>query len=190
MLAWAPGPGTDHKPAARTGVRRVHRPTRPGLGSTHHHNHGRRLAAMTPSTTTRRPVVEREDDSVEELQARRVSARSPVADLDAPDTVEGFELPGAELADEEPTMTVVVPMRSTNPVAHAVSGMSPQPTRPRTSGARRVPRVRLNGGPAPRRRDRRMSGLRRSDAFIGWTGRPAAAVPTSRRSRRCHHHHL
>jgi hypothetical protein len=60
----------------------------------------------------RRPVVEREDDSVEELQARRVSARPPVVDLDAPDTVEGFELPGAELAGEEPTMTVVVPMRA------------------------------------------------------------------------------
>jgi hypothetical protein len=35
-----------------------------------------------------------------------------MADLDAPDSVEGFELPGAELSHDEPTMTVVVPMRS------------------------------------------------------------------------------
>jgi hypothetical protein len=69
---------------------------------------------MTPIDydALRRSDVEREDDSVEELEARRVSARSPVVDLDAPDAVEGFELPGGELAGAESTMTVMVPVRA------------------------------------------------------------------------------
>jgi hypothetical protein len=58
----------------------------------------------------RRSVVELDEDSLDELQARRASAQSPVVDLEQPDVVEGFELPGADLANEEPTMTVVVPM--------------------------------------------------------------------------------
>jgi hypothetical protein len=33
-----------------------------------------------------------------------------VVELDKPDAVEGFELPGVELTAEEPTMSVVVPM--------------------------------------------------------------------------------
>jgi hypothetical protein len=60
----------------------------------------------------RRSVVELEEDSLEDLRARDVSAQSPVVDADEADAVEGFELPGAELTAEEPTMTVVVPMRA------------------------------------------------------------------------------
>jgi hypothetical protein len=60
----------------------------------------------------RRSECDLEDDSIEELPVGRTAAQSPMADLDAPDSVEGFELPGAELSHDEPTMTVVVPMRS------------------------------------------------------------------------------
>jgi hypothetical protein len=48
-----------------------------------------------------------EDDSLEELQARRASVRSATADLDTPDPAEGFDLPGADLSDEELTVAVV-----------------------------------------------------------------------------------
>jgi hypothetical protein len=55
----------------------------------------------------RRPVADVEEDSLEELQARRAAAQSPTVDLDEPDVAETFELPGAELADEELTVAVV-----------------------------------------------------------------------------------
>jgi hypothetical protein len=58
----------------------------------------------------RRSADEPEDDSAEALQARHLPTQSPVADLDQPDAVEGFELPGGELTTEEPTMSVVTPM--------------------------------------------------------------------------------
>jgi Domain of unknown function (DUF4193) len=61
--------------------------------------------------TPRRPVVELDEDSLEELQARRTSAQSPALDLDETDEAEVFELPGADLSDEELTV-YVVPMRS------------------------------------------------------------------------------
>lgn len=56
----------------------------------------------------RRPVVEVEDDSLEELQARRAAAKSSTVDAEE---TEVFDLPGAELYDEELTVTVV-PMRA------------------------------------------------------------------------------
>jgi hypothetical protein len=58
----------------------------------------------------RRSVVEPEEASIEELKARSTSAQSPVTDLDEPDPVDSLELPGSELTNEEPTMSVVVPM--------------------------------------------------------------------------------
>jgi Domain of unknown function (DUF4193) len=58
----------------------------------------------------RHRVVELDEDSLEELQARRASAPSPVLDLDEADAAEVFELPGADLSDEELTVSVV-PMR-------------------------------------------------------------------------------
>jgi hypothetical protein len=60
----------------------------------------------------RRTVEEVEEDSLNGLPAPRVSAQSPVVDLEQPDAVEGFELPGEELTAEEPTMSVAVPMRA------------------------------------------------------------------------------
>jgi hypothetical protein len=53
----------------------------------------------------RRPVVELEDDSLDELKARRAGAQSPTVDVEEPD--EGFELPGADPSDEELTVSVV-----------------------------------------------------------------------------------
>ena len=54
----------------------------------------------------RRPVVEMEDDSLEELKARRATAQSPTADLDEPEG-DNFELPRADTLDEELSVPVV-----------------------------------------------------------------------------------
>jgi hypothetical protein len=58
----------------------------------------------------RRPVADLAEDSLEELTARRTTAQSPSVDIDETDA-EGFELPGADLSDEELTVPVV-PMRA------------------------------------------------------------------------------
>jgi hypothetical protein len=58
----------------------------------------------------RRPVADLAEDSLEELTARRTTAQSATVDVDETDA-EGFELPGADLSDEELTVPVV-PMRT------------------------------------------------------------------------------
>jgi hypothetical protein len=65
--------------------------------------------AITDYDAPRRPAVELDEDSVEELKARRAATQSPTVDLDEPDG--DFELPGAELPDEELTVSVV-PMQA------------------------------------------------------------------------------
>ena len=55
----------------------------------------------------RRTSVEPEDDSLEALAARRNAASASALDLDEPDVVESYELPGADLSDEELTVRVV-----------------------------------------------------------------------------------
>ncbi len=65
--------------------------------------------ATTDYDAPRRSAVELEDDSLEQLQARRAEAQSPTADLDEPDGE--FELPGADVPDEELTVSVI-PMRA------------------------------------------------------------------------------
>ena len=65
---------------------------------------------ITDHDAPRRPAVELEDDSLEELKARRAAAQSPTVDLDEAEAEE-FELPGADLAEEELTVSVV-PMRA------------------------------------------------------------------------------
>src|SRR5258706_1880481 len=50
-------------------------------------------------------------DSLEELKSRRVDAQSGSVDVDEADVAEGFELPGADLADEELTVRVL-PMQA------------------------------------------------------------------------------
>jgi Domain of unknown function (DUF4193) len=66
------------------------------------------MATSTDYDAPRASTVELDEDSLEELKARRASAQSPVVDLDEAD---GFELPNADLADEELTVTVI-PMKA------------------------------------------------------------------------------
>jgi hypothetical protein len=63
--------------------------------------------ATTDYDAPRRPVVELDEDSLEEFQARRATAQSPTVDLDETDPAESFELPGADLPDEELSVSVV-----------------------------------------------------------------------------------
>ena len=55
----------------------------------------------------RRDEVELGEDSIEELKSRRVDAQSGSVDVDDTDVAETFELPGADLADEELTVRVL-----------------------------------------------------------------------------------
>ena len=59
----------------------------------------------------RRDEVDLGADSIEELKSRRSDAQSASVDVDEIDVAEGFELPGAELADEELTVKVL-PMQA------------------------------------------------------------------------------
>ena len=59
----------------------------------------------------RREEVDLGEDSLEELKSRRVDAQSGSVDVDETEVAESFELPGAELADEELTVRVL-PMQS------------------------------------------------------------------------------
>ena len=55
----------------------------------------------------RRTQVEAEDSSLEELAGRRNDSPSAVLDIDEVDVAESYELPGADLSDEELTVRVV-----------------------------------------------------------------------------------
>ena len=59
----------------------------------------------------RRDEVELGEDSLEELKARRVDSQSGSVDVDEVEVAESFELPGADLADEELTVKVL-PMQA------------------------------------------------------------------------------
>ena len=67
------------------------------------------MASTTDYDVPRRPLVELEEDSLEELKSRRAAATAP--DVDETDAAEVFELPGADLSDEELTVAVI-PMRA------------------------------------------------------------------------------
>jgi hypothetical protein len=69
------------------------------------------MTSTTDYDAPRRPAVELDEDSLEELRARRASAQSPTVDLDEAEVAETFELPGADLSDEELTVAVI-PQRS------------------------------------------------------------------------------
>lgn len=60
--------------------------------------------------TPRRPVIDT-DDGLDALTPPRTGVPSPSVDLDETDAAEHFELPGADLSDEELTVTVV-PMQA------------------------------------------------------------------------------
>ncbi len=55
----------------------------------------------------RRDEAELGEDSLEELKSRRSDAQSAAVDVDETDAAEGFELPGADLTDEELTVKVI-----------------------------------------------------------------------------------
>ena len=55
----------------------------------------------------RRDEVDLGEDSLEELKARRTDSQSAVVDVDETEVAESFELPGADLADEELTVKVL-----------------------------------------------------------------------------------
>jgi hypothetical protein len=59
----------------------------------------------------RREEVELGEDSIEELKSRRADTQSGSVDIDETDASEVFELPGADLADEELTVRVL-PMQT------------------------------------------------------------------------------
>ena len=67
------------------------------------------MASTTDYDVPRRPMVELEEDSLEELKSRRAAATTP--DVDETDAAEVFELPGADLSDEELSVAVI-PMRA------------------------------------------------------------------------------
>lgn len=55
----------------------------------------------------RRDEADLGEDSLEELKARRVDTQSASVDVDEAEVAESFELPGADLADEELTVKVL-----------------------------------------------------------------------------------
>jgi hypothetical protein len=59
----------------------------------------------------RRDEVDLGEDSLEELKSRRVDAQSAIVDVDETEVAESFELPGADLIDEELTVKVL-PMQA------------------------------------------------------------------------------
>ncbi|WP_433057617.1 DUF4193 domain-containing protein [Dactylosporangium sp. CS-033363] len=59
----------------------------------------------------RRDEVDLGEDSLEELKSRRTDAQSATVDVDDTEISENFELPGADLADEDMTVKVL-PMQS------------------------------------------------------------------------------
>jgi hypothetical protein len=69
------------------------------------------MATTTDYDAPRGPVIDLEEDSLEELKTRRTAAQSGAVDVDEAEAAEGFDLPGADLTDEELTVTVV-PMKA------------------------------------------------------------------------------
>jgi hypothetical protein len=67
------------------------------------------MATTTDYDAPRGNVTDVDSDSIEELKARRTTATSFV-DIDE-DSMDGFDLPSADLADEELSVAVV-PMRA------------------------------------------------------------------------------
>lgn len=69
------------------------------------------MAGTADYDAPRRPAVDLEEDSLEDLKVRRASTQSASVDVDEAEAAEGFELPGADLSDEELSVPVV-PMRA------------------------------------------------------------------------------
>jgi len=69
------------------------------------------LRMATDYDAPRRDEVDLGEDSLEELKSRRVDSQSGSVDVDESEAAESFELPGADLADEELTVKVL-PMQN------------------------------------------------------------------------------
>jgi hypothetical protein len=67
------------------------------------------MATTTDYDAPRSNIADLDEDSLEELKTRRTSAQSALVDVDEAEG-EGFDLPGADVTDEELTVAVV-PMR-------------------------------------------------------------------------------
>jgi Domain of unknown function (DUF4193) len=55
----------------------------------------------------RRDEVDLGEDSLEELKSRRTDSQSAVVDVDETEVAESFELPGADISDEELSVKVL-----------------------------------------------------------------------------------
>ena len=80
----------------------------------------------------RRDEVELGEDSIEELKSRRVDAQSGSVDVDEADVADSFELPGADLADEELTRQGPADAGRRVPLLAVLPRAPPQPARVRT----------------------------------------------------------
>jgi hypothetical protein len=68
------------------------------------------MATTTDYDAPRSNIADLDEDSLEELKTRRTTAQSALVDVDESDP-EGFDLPGADVTDEELSVAVV-PMRT------------------------------------------------------------------------------
>ena len=59
------------------------------------------ISMATDYDAPRKTDDELNEDSIEELKARRVDSRTSSVDVDETEHAEGFELPGADLSGEE-----------------------------------------------------------------------------------------
>ena len=72
---------------------------------------GERTTMATDYDSPRKTDDDMTEDSLQELQARRMDQSSSTIDIDPDDVAESLELPGADLSNEELTVSVV-PMRA------------------------------------------------------------------------------
>jgi hypothetical protein len=69
------------------------------------------MTSTTDYDAPRRVATDLEEDSLEELKARRTATQSTALDVDEAEVADSYELPGADLSDEELSVPVV-PMRT------------------------------------------------------------------------------
>ena len=65
------------------------------------------ISMATDYDAPRKTDDELNEDSIEELKARRVDSRTSSVDVDETEHAEGFELPGADLSGEELSVRVL-----------------------------------------------------------------------------------
>ena len=103
------------------------------------------MASSTDYDAPRHPAVDLEENSLDELKARRAGAQSPSVDVDEVQAAEGFELPGADLSDEELDREGRADAGRRIPVFAVLPRTSPQPARRRLRQGR-LPGMLLTPG--------------------------------------------